>query len=126
MYSVENNIITVKLLNKDGSVYSYYTLSFDKHYKPIIPSYFEIYPKDCYYEDMIISSLLNYTHRNPLKITRVDMVLNEFKEVYNINYTYKYNAKGLPTEIFKAKEMKNYLQGGSSGYSKQLIKIDYQ
>ncbi|GAB3515602.1 hypothetical protein GCM10027442_31700 [Emticicia fontis] len=126
VYSVEDNIITVQVLNADKSIYYYYVVSFDDKYRPAIPGYLTITPFS-HFDDMILGRLLNYSDRNVLKIAKTERNnVGELKESYVLNYNYTYNAKGLPTEILKAKEIKNYLSNANTIYSKQLIKIGYQ
>lgn len=124
VYSGDNNVVTAKVLNEDKSVFYYYTVSFDENSKPTIPNYSETWPYQ-HFDNMIISSLLNYARRNPIKIVEYKKKFQgEFREYLVTNYTYKYNSQQLPTEIYKVQERKE--DGGMSLFSKQLLKIGYE
>jgi hypothetical protein len=124
VYSVDNNEVTVKVFNEDKSVFTYYTISFDENNKPSVPGYSVIFPYQ-HYDNMVVSSLLSYSNRNPLKIVQYTRNLQGVLREYIITtYTYKYNTRKLPTEVYKVQETKT--DGGASQFSKQVMKIEYE
>ncbi len=104
----------------------YNTISFDENNKPVVPEYPVIYPYQ-HYDDMIVSSLLNYSNRNVLKITQFNRTIQgEMRESTITTYTYKYNTLKLPTEVYKVHETLMNRGNSTSQFSKQLIKIEYE
>lgn len=126
VYSVENNVVTIKLLNEDNSVFTQYVISFDENNKPVVPVYPVIFPYQ-HYDDMIVGSLLNYSNRNVMKIAQFNRTnQGEMRQSALTTYTYKYNALKLPIEVYKVHETWLYSGNNTSQFSKQLIKIEYE
>lgn len=121
-YSVKNNIVTI------GGTFSYLVVEFDDKNKPTIPNYINLKPYPIYRSLLDAVDILNYSDKNPLKITLFHKKNNsdEFTIEYETVFNYKYDSQNYPIEILRSKTIFNYGQSSTTVKSNQIIKIEYE
>lgn len=119
-YLIKDN--TVKIESTiNNQIITYLIVEFDNKNKPIIPNYINLNPYPIYKK---LDDILNYSDRNPLKITSFYRKNNS--EEFNITdetvFDYKYDSQNFPIEILR----KKIIYGSSPIKSNQIIKIEYE
>lgn len=124
-YTVKENVVTIEELNNNNSIISYVIVEFDSKNKPSIPNYIEPAPFNI---SKLLYTILDYSDRNPIKITYFDRRNNsiEWSILEETTFTYKYDSQNYPIEILRRKSIFNYGQSSTTVNSNQIIKIEYE